>query len=158
MITYQTLEGSFLTDIPVVDVTVNVMRFRDPENQEYNIIINRVMMAEGQTVVTFCEKQMQTMQNTLPGFKSEGKQLENKIGPEKIPVVQVAHRYLENGNFVRQVQSYAQLPKHPDYNPGNNMLIVFTLVADQDFTEFQRKHYVQVMNSFTPKTKPLQGK
>jgi len=158
MITYQTLEGSFLTDIPVVDVTVNVMRFRDPENQEYNIIINRVMMAEGQTVVTFCEKQMQTMQNTLPGFKSEGKQLENKIGPEKIPVVQVAHRYLENGNFVRQVQSYAQLPKHPDYNPRNNMLIVFTLVADQNFTEFQRKHYVQVMNSFAPKTKPLQGK
>lgn len=155
MITYEVLEGDFLTDIPVVDVTVNVMRFRDPDDYEYNIIINRVMMAENQTVVSFCEKQMQTMQNTLPGFKSEGKQLEHKIGPAKLPVVQVAHRYLENGNFVRQVQSYTQLPEHPDYNPRNNMLMVFTLVADQDFTDFQRKHYVQVMNSFTPKTKPL---
>lgn len=155
MITYKIFEGDFLTDIPVVDVTVNVMRFRDPESLEYNILINRVMMAEGQTVVTFCEKQMQTMQNTLPGFKSEGKQLEHKIGPAKLPVVQVAHRYLENGNYVRQVQSYVQLPKHPDYNPGNNMLMVFTLVADQNFTEFQRKHYVQVINSFAPKTKSL---
>ncbi|MFK8256252.1 DcrB-related protein [Erwinia sp. AnSW2-5] len=155
MITYKIFEGDFLTDMPVIDVSVNVMRFRDPENYEYNILINRVMMTEGQTVVTFCEKQMQTMQNTLPGFKSEGKQLEHNIGPAKLPVVQVAHRYLENGNYVRQVQSYVQLPQHPDYNPGNNMLMVFTLVAEQDFTEFQRKHYVQVINSFAPKTKPI---
>lgn len=155
MITYQLLEGGFITDIPVVDVSINVMRFRDPEKQEYNILINRAMMADGQTLVTFCEKQMLTMQNTLPGFQSEGKQLEHQIGPEKLPVVQVAHRYLENGNFVRQVQSYVRLPEHADYNANNNMLMIFTLVSDNDFTEFQRRHYVQVMNSFTPKIKRL---
>lgn len=157
MITYKVLEGSFLTDIPVVDVSVNVMRFRDPEKLEYNILINRAMMAKDQTLVSFCERQIQTMQNTLPGFQSEGKQLEHHIGPARLPVVQVAHRYLDGGNNVRQVQSYAQLPQHPDYNPENNMLMIFTLVADQDFTEFQRQHYVQVINSFTPISKPLKS-
>lgn len=156
MITYQALEGTFLTSIPVMDITVNVLRFRDPEGNEYNILINRVMMEKDQTVVTFCEKQMQTMENILPGFKSEGKQLEHKIGPARLPVVQVAHRYLEDGNTIRQVQSYAKLPQHPDYNPGNNMLMVFTLSADKNFTEFERKHYIQVINSFTPKTEPLE--
>lgn len=155
MITYPLLEGEFLTDIPGVDMTVNVLRFRDSESNEYNILINRMMMDEGQTVVTFCEKQMQTMKNTLPGFKSEGKQLEHKIGVAKLPVVQVAHGYLDGGNKIRQVQSFARLPQHVDYNPHNNMLIIFTLLSNNDFTESQRQHYVQIMNSFVPKSKPL---
>ncbi|MTD28135.1 DcrB-related protein [Erwinia sorbitola] len=158
MITYPLLEGSFLTDIPVIDVSINVLRFRDPDGKEYNILINRALMMGDQTLVTFCEKQVQTMENTLPGFQNEGKQIEHKIGEAQLPVVQVAHRYLEDGKYVRQVQSYAQLPKHPDYNPENKMLIIFTLISNEDFTEFQRQHYIQVMNSFKTNDKPLKAK
>lgn len=55
-ITYPLNEGTFLTLQPVMDWSINIIRFRDDENKEYNIIINRAELEEDQTVDEFCEK------------------------------------------------------------------------------------------------------
>ncbi len=50
---YSLYEGNFLTTAPVLDRSVNVLMFRDPDNQEYNVIINRATLDEEQTPEAF---------------------------------------------------------------------------------------------------------
>ncbi len=68
----------------------------------------------------------------------------------KMKVVQIANSYLKEGERLQQVQSLIKLPYHKDTNPNNNRLIIFTLSRTGEFTEYQRKHYVRVLNSLTP--------
>lgn len=49
-------EGTFLTPAPVLDRSVNILMFRDPDNHEYNIIINRTLLEEEDTSETFVKK------------------------------------------------------------------------------------------------------
>ncbi|MCP1438748.1 hypothetical protein J3D56_002184 [Erwinia persicina] len=149
---YIMYEGTFLTEAPFYDQSINVLRFRDPEANEYTILINRSFKNEGQTLEEFCETQTNFMANSLPGYKSEGKMLKNEIGPAKLPVIQTANSFLENGQPVKQVQSTVELPWHPVINPARLNLIVFTLASSAEFNDFQRKHYVQIINSFNPET------
>ncbi|EPN9525620.1 DcrB-related protein [Cronobacter malonaticus] len=153
--TYSLYEGNFLTTAPVLDRSVNVLMFRDPDNQEYNLIINRATLDEEQTPEAFCESQMDILRNKLPGFQLEGKMLRHETGPFRLPVVQIANRYLQEGKTIRQVQTVIQLPFHAAANPLSREVIIFTLYADADFTEYQRKHYVQIINSFNPNVSPL---
>ncbi|CCJ97249.1 DcrB-related protein [Cronobacter malonaticus] len=152
---YSLYEGNFLTTAPVLDRSVNVLMFRDPDNQEYNLIINRATLDEGQTPEAFCEAQMDILRSKLPGFQLEGKMLRHETGPSRLPVVQIANRYLQEGKTIRQVQTVIQLPFHAAANPQNREVIIFTLYAEADFTEYQRKHYVQIINSFNPNVSPL---
>ena len=94
---YSLYEGNFLTTAPVLDRSVNVLMFRDPDNQEYNLIINRATLDEEQTPEAFCESQMDILRNKLPGFQLEGKMLRHETGPSRLPVVQIANRYLQEG-------------------------------------------------------------
>lgn len=149
---YIMYEGSFLTETPFYDQSINVLRFRDPEENEYTILINRAFKLENQTLEAFCEAQLGLMTNTLPGFKNEGKMLKNEIGPAKLPVIQTANSFMENGQPVKQVQTTVALPWHPVINPGRLNLMVFTLASQKEFNDYQRKHYVRIINSFTPKT------
>lgn len=151
---YSLYEGNFLTTAPVLDRSVNVLMFRDPDNQEYNLIINRATLDEEQTPEAFCESQMDILRNKLPGFQLEGKMLRHET-PSRLPVVQIANRYLQEGKTIRQVQTVIQLPFHAAANPQNREVIIFTLYAEADFTEYQRKHYVQIINSFNPNVSPL---
>ncbi|WP_241627632.1 DcrB-related protein [Rosenbergiella epipactidis] len=147
---YQMYEGSFLTVRPVLDRSVNLLMFRDEENKEYQIVINRVLLPEEKEVEAWCEEEMEKLRNKLPGFNIEGKLLKHEIGPAKIPIVQVANRYLHEGKTKKQIQSIMRLPEDAVYNPLNREIVIFTLVSESEFTEYQRKHYVQVINSFTP--------
>ncbi|WP_241585926.1 MULTISPECIES: DcrB-related protein [Rosenbergiella] len=147
---YHMYEGNFLTPRPVLDRSVNLLMFRDDEGKEYQIVINRVLLPEGKDVTAWCEEEMETLRHKLPGFNIEGKLLEHEIGPAKIPIVQVANRYLYEGKTKKQIQSIMRLPEDTVHNPFNRELIIFTLVSEDQFTEYQRKHYVQVINSFTP--------
>ncbi|MGV3346066.1 DcrB-related protein [Enterobacteriaceae bacterium LUAb1] len=149
-LSYKLYEGTFQTEEPVLDRTVNLMLFRDPDGKEYQIIITRVSLQEDQTPEEWCETELSRLQNTLPGFQMDGKQLTHAIGPAKLPVIQVANRYLLDGNMTLQVQTIIKLPQHSRYNPAETDMIIFSLNAIDDFTEYQRKHYVQVINSFTP--------
>ncbi|AJJ11778.1 hypothetical protein CH64_3119 [Yersinia rohdei] len=149
---YTIYEGTFLTTAPTLDQTVNILMFRDPEKNEYNIIINRALLTEEETPETFCEKEMEALRNKLPGFQIEGKMLTHELGPAKLPVVQVANNYLQNGERTRQVQSIVLLPHHAISNPDNRVVLIFTLTrTGGEFTEYQRKHYVKIINSFNPK-------
>ncbi|MFP2516981.1 DcrB-related protein [Buttiauxella agrestis] len=148
--TYALFEGTFLTPAPVLDRSVNILMFRDPQNKEYNLLINRTLLEEGQEIDSFCEAQVETLRNALPGFQTEGKMLRHEIGPAKLTVVQLANRYLQDGKVIRQVQSVLQLPLHNVANPSGRGVIIFTLHAENEFTEYQRKHYVQALNSFNP--------
>lgn len=148
--TYSIFEGTFLTPAPVLDRSVNILMFRDPDNHEYNIIINRTLLEEEDTSETFCEKEMDALRNKLPGLQVEGKLLKHEIGPAKLPVVQVANHYLQDGKKFRQVQSIMQLPYHSLTNTDGRSVLIFTLNTDGEFTEYQRKHYVQIINSFNP--------
>ncbi|MFJ3458555.1 DcrB-related protein [Scandinavium goeteborgense] len=148
--TYSLFEGSFITAAPVLDRSVNILMFRDPDDKEYNLLINRTLLDEDQTIDTFCETQIENLRNTLPGFQVEGKLLKNEIGPAKLVVIQLANRYLQDGKTIRQVQSVMKLPMHNQANPSGRGVIIFTLHVEDEFTEFQRKHYVQVLNSFNP--------
>lgn len=149
---YSIYEGTFLTTAPILDQSVNILMFRDPDNHEYNIIINRTLLDEKETPETFCEKEMEALHNKLPGFQIEGKLLTHKLGPAKLPVVQVANNFLQNGERTRQVQSIVLLPHHPISNPDNRVVLIFTLTkTGGEFTEHQRKHYVKIINSFNPK-------
>ena len=56
--TYSIFVGTFLTTAPVLDQSVNILMFRDPDNHEYTIIINRALLDEEQTPEDFCEKEM----------------------------------------------------------------------------------------------------
>ncbi|EGT5186478.1 DUF1795 domain-containing protein [Cronobacter sakazakii] len=152
---YSLYEGNFLTTAPVLDRSVNVLMFRDPDNQEYSLIINRATLDEDQTPEAFCESQMDILRNKLPGFQLEGKMLRHETGPSRLPVVQIANRYLQEGKTIRQVQTLVQLPFDASTNPLNREVIIFTLYAEADFTEHQRKHYVQIINSFNPNVSPL---
>ncbi|EKN6260678.1 DcrB-related protein [Yersinia enterocolitica] len=150
--TYSIFEGTFLTTAPVLDQSVNILMFRDPDNHEYTIIINRALLDEEQTPEDFCEKEMEALRNKLPGFQIEGKLLKHELGPAKLPVVQVANNFLQDGEITRQVQSIVLLPYHAISNPANRVVLIFTLTtAGGEFTEHQRKHYVQIINSFNPK-------
>lgn len=145
--TYHLFEGIITTEKPVQDRSVNIMMFRDPQNSEYNIIINRTTLEEEQTLEDFCEMQIEKLRNDLPGFQVDGKRLKHQIGPEKLPVIQVANRFLQNGKMVKQVQSVVQLPS-PVINNNFLDVIIFTLHTESDFTDYQRKHYVRLINSF----------
>ncbi|EKK7715542.1 DcrB-related protein [Cronobacter dublinensis] len=152
---YSLYEGTFLTTAPVLDRSVNILMFRDPDNQEYNVIINRATLDEEQTPEAFCESQMDILRNQLPGFQLEGKLLRHETGPSKLPVVQIANRYLQEGKTIRQVQTIIQLPYHIVTNPTRREVLIFTLYSETDFTEFQRKHYVQIINSVNPNASAL---
>ncbi|WP_145482337.1 DcrB-related protein [Yersinia aldovae] len=150
--TYSIYEGTFLTTAPVLDQSVNILMFRDLNNHEYNIIINRALLDEEQTPEAFCEKEMEALRNKLPGFQIEGKLLKHELGPAKLPVVQVANNFLQDGERTRQVQSIVLLPHHAISNPDSRVVLIFTLTTSGgEFTEHQRKHYVQIINSFNPK-------
>ncbi|PIJ49601.1 T6SS protein Cts1W [Erwinia sp. OLTSP20] len=149
---YTIFEGSFLTPLPVLDRTINILMYRDPDNHEYQFIINRAVLEEEQTIEEWCQSEMDSLLNRLPGFQIEGKLLKDEIGPAKLSTVQVANRYLNNGKVIRQVQSILRLPQNKHYNPGGRDIIIFTLNAEDEFTEHQRRHYVSVINNFTPDT------
>lgn len=154
-LTYTLYEGTITTDVPVIDHSVNILMYRDPDQKEYNIVINRAYLDENQTCEQFCEKEMETLRNRLPAFEREGKLLKTEIGPLKLPVIQVANKYINEGKWNRQVQSIIQLPYHELTNPDSDRIIIFTLNTTDEFTEYQRKHYVKVINSFKPLTSPL---
>jgi len=154
-LSYSIYEGGFFTKEPVLDQTINILMFRDDKDNEYNIFINRATMDEEQTPENYCEVEMENMKNELPGFQVEGKLLKHELGPAKLPVVQVANKYLQDGKIVKQVQSIISLPYHKVSNSETNRVIIFTLQANDEFTEYQRKHYVQIINSFMPVVSPL---
>lgn len=153
---YLIYEGSFLTPGPVYDQSINILRFRDPNEKEYSILVNRAFMTAGQTLEEFGEAQMKFLQNTLPGYHNEGTMLKNSLGPAKLPVIQIANRFYQDGHLIKQVQSFVALPYHPVINPEKLNLIIFTLAVQNEFNEFQRKHYVQVINSFNPEMIPAE--
>ncbi|AXF77612.1 DcrB-related protein [Erwinia tracheiphila] len=152
---YILYEGTLLTEMPAFDQTVNVLRFFDQEDNEYTILINRAFLAEDQTLEEFCEAQMTFMTNTMPAFTVEGKQLTSEIGPAKLPVVQIANSFYLDGKMMKQVQTMVALPYHPEINSTRRKVIIFTLNAEKNFTEYQRKHYVQLINSFDPEISPM---
>jgi len=152
---YSIYEGSFFTREPILDQTINILMFRDEDENEYNIFVNRATMEDDQTPENYCEIEMENMKNELPGFQLEGKLLKHELGPAKLPVVQIANRYLQDGKIVKQVQSIISLPYHNISNNEMKRVIIFTLQANDDFTEYQRKHYVQIINSFMPVVSPL---
>ncbi|MEA1064066.1 DcrB-related protein [Erwinia sp. HR93] len=154
-ITYPLNEGAFMTLVPQQDQSINILRYTDAEDNPYNIIINRAALEPEQTVDDFCEKQWERMKRSVPGFEVEGKNLKHEIGPAKLPVLQTANKFLEDGAWVKQVTSIITLPQHPVLNPGARKLLVFTLATNGDFTEEQRKHYVRIINSFMPAEMPL---
>ncbi|HBZ14762.1 DcrB-related protein [Pantoea sp. NPDC088449] len=147
---YHIAEGVFMTAPPVMDRSIQLLMFRDPDDKEYRVIITRAGLAEEQTQEEWVEKEMENLRFRLPGFQTEGKMLRHQIGPAKLDVIQVANRYLDDGEIVRQVQSVVKLPKHSRYNPIERDVLVFTLQANEEFTEYQRKHYVQIINSYSP--------
>lgn len=154
-INYILYEGTLLTEAPFYDQSVNVLRFLDPEDKEYTILVNRAYLAEGQDLENFCETQMSFMTNTMPAFAVEGKQLTSEIGPAKLPVTQIANSFYLDGKPMKQVQTMVALPYHPVINSEKRNIIIFTLTVENEFTEYQRKHYVQLINSFDPKTSPM---
>ena len=154
-LTYTLYEGAFITDAPALDHSVNILMYRDPDQNGYNIVINRACLDDDQTAEQYCEQEMEALRNRLPAFEMEGKILKTEIGPLKLPVIQVANKYIYEGEWNRQVQSIIQLPWHKITNPDSNRIIVFTLNTTDEFTEYQRKHYVKVINSFKPFTSPL---
>lgn len=147
---YSLYEGTFLSQQPILDRSIQILMFRDQEQQEYQIIINRASLAEEEDMEEWCDKEMDNLRNKLPGFTTEGKKIKSEIGPAKLKVLQVANHYLQEGNIVRQVQSMIQLPQHPRYNPLDRELLIFTLNSEQPFSEQQRQHYIQIINSFAP--------
>lgn len=147
---YSLYEGTFLSPLPVFDRSIHLLMFRDPDDKQYQLIINRTMLNEEQTVEQWCKEEMDKLQNKLPGFKTEGKLLTHEIGPAKLEVVQIANRYLSEGKNMRQIQSILKLPQHQRYNHLGRGIMIFTLNVEDEFTEYQRKHYVQVINSFSP--------
>lgn len=151
-LSYKLIEGHFLSSPPVLDRSVNVLMFRDPEDNEYNIMINRATLEEEESLDAYCERQIEQLRNKLPGFKIEGKTLKSEIGPAKLPVLQISNSYLQDGNTVRQVQSIIKLPWHAVMNHTEREIIIFTLHSVGEFTEYQRRHYVQAINTFQPDT------
>ncbi|MGU3414412.1 DcrB-related protein [Enterobacteriaceae bacterium C23F] len=151
-LSYKLIEGHFLSSPPVLDRSVNVLMFRDPEDNEYNIMINRATLEEEESLDAYCERQIEQLRNKLPGFKTEGKTLKSEIGPAKLPVLQISNSYLQDGNTARQVQSIIKLPWHAVMNHTEREIIIFTLHSVGEFTEYQRRHYVQVINTFQPHT------
>jgi len=154
-VTYPLNEGNFMTFDPQEDQSINILRYMDDDHNPYNILINRATLEQDQTVDDFCEKKWDKMKRFVPGFEVEGKNLKHEIGPAKLPVLQTANKFLEDGAWVRQVSSIVTLPWHPRLNPNSRKLMVFTLAASNDFTEAQRKHYVRIINSFIPAEAPL---
>lgn len=148
--TYLINEGTFMTLTPQEDQSINILRYMDEDNNQYNILINRTTLEKDQTVDDFCEKQWEKMKLYVPGFEVEGKNLRHEIGPAKLQVLQTANKFLEDGAWVRQVSSIVTLPHHPKLNPESRKLLVFTLASYNEFTEAQRKHYVRIINSFIP--------
>ncbi len=148
--TYSLFEGTFKTPVPVLDRSINLLMFRDPDNCEYQIVITRTSLGEEQTPERWCESEMEALRNKLPGFQIEGKLIKHEVGPAKLAVVQVANRYLHDGETIRQVQSVIKLPQHIHYNTEGRDVLIFTLNAKKEFTAHQRKHYVQVINTFMP--------
>lgn len=149
---YTILEGNFLTQAPVLDRSVNILMFRDPDNNEYNIMINRATLEEEQQTEEFCEAQTAELRNKLPGFQMQGKLLKSEIGPARLPVVQIANQYLQDGKIANQVQSIIKLPWHGTTNHNEREVLIFTLHSLQEFSDYQRKHYVQIINTFQPNT------
>lgn len=148
---YQLFEGTIQTEQPVYDRSIQLMIFRDPEMKEYQILINRTLIPEDKTVEDWCAKEQEKLKFKLPGFKEEGKLIKSQIGPAKLEVIQVANHYLNNeGAKIKQIQSIIRLPKHPRYNAEGRCIIIFSLSSEERFTDYQRKHYVQIINSFSP--------
>lgn len=155
LVTYPINEGTFMTLDPQNDQSINILRYFDEDANQYNIMVNRATLEPEQTVDDFCEKQWENMKRFVPGFEVEGKNLKHEIGPSRLPVLQTANKFLEDGKWVKQISSIITLPHHPQQNPDSRKLLVFTLASNGEFTEAQRKHYVRVINSFIPAEAPL---
>lgn len=149
-VTYPLPEGSFLTLAPDADYSVNILKFSDAAGQPYDLIINRTELAEGQTIETFYEMQQERMRMKTPGYTPEGDHLNHEIGPSRLPVLQAANRYLENGVWTSQIMSVIKLPYDPVVNPEQRKIIIMTIATQGEFSEDQRRHYVRIINSFTP--------
>ena len=154
-VTYPLPEGTFLTLPPDADYSVNILKYTDDESRPYEVIINRAQLADGQTVEDFYEMQQQRMRQFTPGYTPEGEILSQELGPSKLPVLQAANRFLNNGEWTKQILSVIRLPYESSLNPSHNNLLIFTLATAGEFTDSQRKHYVRIMNSFTAAETPL---
>ena len=154
-VTYPLPEGTFLTLPPDADYSVNILKYTDEENRPYEIIINRAQLAAGQTVGDFYEMQQQRMRQFTPGYTPEGEVITHELGPSKLPVLQAANRFLNNGEWTKQILSVIHLPGESSLNPAHNNLVIFTLATTGEFTDSQRRHYVRIMNSFTAAETPL---
>lgn len=151
-LSYPLHEGSFLTLPPQADQTINILSFSDPQQQPYDIIVNRALLKEDETVDDFLATQMERMQRFTPGFVAEEQQVRHHIGPSQLPVVQTANKYLHQGKWMNQISSVISLPCCPQFNPQQRKIIIFTLASPGEFTDAQRQHYRRLINSFTPQT------
>ncbi|MDF0604401.1 DcrB-related protein [Neisseriaceae bacterium TC5R-5] len=149
-------EGGFKTAIkPLADRSVNVLMFEDQENKNiYSIMINRDQTRIGETLIGYCERQLADLTIKLKDFKQERKLVNHRLGNAKLPIVQVVSRHKEANEECLQVQTVVQLPSQDNVddseNVGADKVLVFTLSSNREFTEAQRKHYVQLINSFIP--------
>lgn len=89
------------------------------------------------------------------GYTPEGDNLHHEIGPSKLPVLQAANRYLDNGVWTSQIMSVIHLPNDPQRNPTQRKIIILTIAAQGEFSDEQRRHYVRIINSFTPGETPV---
>lgn len=149
-LSYPLPEGSFLTLPPLADQTINILSFFDPQEQQYEIIINRAELNQEQTVDDFLDSQQQKMQRFTPGFTPEEEKIRHQIGPSQLPVLQTANKYLHEGKWIKQISSFITLPYHPYLNPLQRKIIIFTLASHGEFSHSQRQHYLRMINSFTP--------
>lgn len=154
-INYPLPEGSFLTLPPDADFTINILKFTDSVGAPYEVIINRTELTEGQTIDEFYALQQERMRMLTAGYTPEGDNLHHEIGPSKLPVLQAANRYLNNGVWTSQIMSVIHLPSDPQHNPTQRKIIILTIAAEGEFSEEQRRHYVRIINSFTPGETPV---
>lgn len=152
---YPLPEGRFLTLPPDADFTINILKFTDSLGTPYEVIINRTELTEGQTIDEYYALQQERMRMMTAGYTPEGDNLHHEVGPSKLPVLQAANRYLDNGVWTSQIMSVIQLPSDPQYNPTQRKIIILTIAVQGEFSDAQRRHYVRIINSFTPTETPV---
>ncbi|WJF92127.1 DcrB-related protein [Paraburkholderia bonniea] len=138
---YPLPEGLIETPAPVLDQSMNVLVFQEPESRaNYTIVINRDRMNAGETVERYCQRQIKTLGRQFDEYTVE-QELVLHARESVHPYATFASRFRQSGTPVHQIQCAIRLA-------DESGVIIFTLGSSAPFNEAQRAHHATVVSSF----------
>lgn len=129
---YQINEGAIDLPDDWADRSMNVFTPDESENPEWNIVVSRDKLEEGETLDGYLEKQLEEMPKALPRFRLQSNE-ETRL--DDFPARRVVSTWIGEGGTVRQKQTVI-------VKDGKSLVFTFTVL------ERLHQKYENVLDEF----------